>query len=131
MRLLRSIGAVVVGYAIFALSAVAFFLIVRQPAHRDAPFGIMLGSIVVGVIAALLGGYVAAWIAGRRFAAHGIAVAGVLALGAALSLASTLGHGAIWSQLAALLLMAPSAALGGWMRGRQTQRVRRSPSPDV
>ena len=123
MRLLRSVGAVVVGYAIFAISAVAFFLLAGQPPHQEAPPGIMLGSIVVGVIAALVGGYVAAWIAGRSFGAHGIAVGAILALGAAVSLASTVGHGVIWTQLAALLLMAPAAALGGWVRGRRTEHA--------
>lgn len=33
----------------------------------------------------------------------------------------TIGHGAIWSQVAALALMAPAAALGGWLRARQAQ----------
>jgi hypothetical protein len=68
---------------------------------------------------ALLGGYVAAWLARRRPLAHGGAVAIVLALGAAISLLSTIGKGAIWSQVAALALMAPCAILGGWLRLRQ------------
>jgi len=42
----------------------------------------------------------------------------LLAAGAVASLASTLGHGAVWSQVAALTLMAPSAVLGGWFRAR-------------
>jgi hypothetical protein len=83
----------------------------------------MFGSIAVGVIAAFLGGHVAAWLAGRRPLAHGIAVALVLALGATVSLVSTLGHSAIWTQLSALLLMAPSAVLGGWVRARQLVRA--------
>ena len=50
--------------------------------------------------------------------AHAVAMAVVLAAGAAASLAATLGHGAVWSQVAALVLMAPSAVLGGWWRTR-------------
>ena len=79
----------------------------------------MLGSIAFGMIFALVGGYVAAWLARRRPLAHGIAVAAVLALGAAISLVSTLGNGAVWSQAAAIVLMAPCAGLGGWLRMKQ------------
>ena len=123
MKILRSVGAIVCGYVLFALSAFAFFKISGQPPHQEAPPALMFGSIAVGIIAAFLGGYIAAWLAGRRPMAHGVAVALVLALGATVSLVSTLGHGTIWSQLAALLLMAPSAVLGGWGRARQLGRA--------
>jgi putative membrane protein (TIGR04086 family) len=115
----RSVIAVIVGYLIFALSAFAFFQISGQPPHQAAPVPIMIGSIAFGMVFALLGGFVAAWLARRRPLAHGVAVATVLALGAAISLLSTMGKGAVWSQVAALVLMAPCAALGGWLRMRQ------------
>ena len=115
----RSVIAVIVGYLIFALSAFAFFQISGQSPHRAAPVPIMIGSIAFGTVFALLGGYVAARLAQRRPLAHGFAVAAVLALGAAISLFSTLGKGAVWSQVAALALMAPCAILGGWLRMRQ------------
>ena len=79
----------------------------------------MLASIAFGMAFALLGGYVASWLAGRKPLAHGYAVALVLALGAGISLLSTIGKGAVWSQVAALILMAPCAVLGGWLRSRQ------------
>ena len=116
MGVLRSIGAVLVGYMIFALSAFAIFQVTGQPPHAAASMGFIVGSTVSGALFALVGGYVAGWLAGRRPFAHGVAVALVLALGAAVSLAATLGHGAIWSQVAALVLMAPSAVVGGWVR---------------
>ena len=119
MNILRSIAAVLIGYIVFAVSAFSYFKIVKQAPHEEAPLLIMLGSIVAGMVAAFLGGYLAARLAGRRPFAHGLAVACILALGAAASLASTLGHGAIWSQVAALALMAPSAAAGGWLRSRK------------
>ena len=119
MKTLRSIGSVVVGYLLFAVLAFLFFQLSGQPAHAAAPPSIMVTSILVGVVAAFAGGFVAAYLAGRKPLAHGVAVAAVLAAGAIASLASTVGHGAIWSQVAALLLMAPSAALGGWVRARR------------
>jgi hypothetical protein len=55
----------------------------------------------------------------RRPMFHGFAVGAVLALGALVSLLSTLGKGAIWSQIAALAIMAPCAPFSGWLRARQ------------
>jgi predicted Co/Zn/Cd cation transporter (cation efflux family) len=75
--------------------------------------------IAFGMVFALLGGFVAAWLARRRPFAHGVAVAAVLALAAAISLLNTIGKGAVWSQVSALALMAPCAVYGGWLRMRQ------------
>jgi hypothetical protein len=119
MRGVRSVGAVVFGYMLFAMSTFAFFKLAGVAPHQDAALANMASSIAVGVIAALMGGYSAAWLAGRRPLAHGIAVAIVLALGATVSLFKTIGHGAVWSQSAALLLMVPGAVLGGLVRAKQ------------
>ena len=121
--MVRSVLAVIAGYLVFALSAFAFFQISGQDPHRAAPTIIMVGSIVFGTVFAFLGGYVAAWLARSRPLAHGAAVGGVLALGATISLFSTLDKGAIWSQVAALALMAPCAVAGGWLRSRQVARA--------
>ena len=84
---LRSVAAVLVGHIVFAVGSFAVFRLSHHPPHAPASASFML-----------------------------VAMAGVLALGAAASLAATLGHGAIWSQKAVLTLMAPAAALGGWLR---------------
>jgi NhaP-type Na+/H+ and K+/H+ antiporter len=119
MSAVRSVLAVLCGYAVFALSAFAFFRLSGQPPHQEAPMSVMLTSVAVGMLFAVLGGYLAARLAKRRPLAHGVAVALVLAVGAAISLLSTLGNGAIWSQVSALVFMAPSAVLGGWLRSKQ------------
>ena len=119
MSAVRSVLAVLCGYAVFALSAFAFFRLSGQPPHQEAPMSVMLASVAVGMVFAVLGGYLAAWLARRRPLAHGVAVALVLALGAAISLLSTLGNGAIWSQVCALVFMAPCAVFGGWLRSKQ------------
>lgn len=119
IALLRSVASVLVGYVVFAASAYAVFRLSGHAAHAAASLPFMLVSIASGVAFAVAGGYVAGWLAGRRPLAHGAAVGAVLALGAGVSLASTLGRGAVWSQAAALALMAPGAVLGGWLRSRR------------
>jgi hypothetical protein len=119
--LFRSVVAILLGYIVFAASAYAVFRLSGQAPHEAASVPFMLVSITAGVVFALTGGYIAGWLAGRRPRAHGVAMAALLAVGAGVSLASTLGHGAVWSQVAALTLMAPSAALGGWLRARRTE----------
>jgi len=116
--LLKSILAVFVGYAVFAGSGVALFQLSGQDPHGEASAPFMVGAVVYGMAFALLGGYISGWIAGRRPFLHGGIVAVILTLLASVSLFATLGKGVIWSQLAAITLMAPSAALGGWLRGR-------------
>ena len=120
MSIIKSILAVVVGYLVFAVSAFAFFKLSGQPPHQEATLPFIVGSTVFGMVVALLGGYVAAWLAGRRPLAHALAVAAIMALGATVSLIATLGKGSIWSQIAGLALIAPSAVVGGWLRARQS-----------
>jgi len=123
IALLRSILAVVVGYAVFAASSGAIFMLSGHAAHASASPAFMLITILAGVVFAAVGGYVAGWLAGRRPVAHAVAMAVLLAVGATVSLVMTLGHGAVWTQVAALVLMAPSAVVGGWWRAHGMSRA--------
>jgi hypothetical protein len=123
IALLRSIVAVVLGYVVFAASAFAVFRLSGHAPHAAAAIPFMALTIVCGVGFAIAGGYVAGLVAGRRPVAHAVAMAALLAVGATVSLVSTLGHGATWSQVAALLLMAPGAILGGRLRARLPRRA--------
>ncbi len=109
--MLRLILGVIVGYAVFALSAVLLFRLSQQGTYAAATPAFMTGGIIYGVFFGMLAGYVAAGIARRRIAA--VAVAIVIVLGAVMSLVFRPAGAAVWSQFAALLLMAPAAALGG------------------
>jgi hypothetical protein len=114
----RTVLAVVAGYAVFAISAAAFFNLAGVDPHEPATTRFMGVSIVYGVVFAFLGGGLAATMARRRAAAWGVAA--LLALGALVSLLARPGAGAVWSQVAALLTMAPAAAAGGLVsRGRR------------
>ncbi len=127
MMVFRSVMAVVVGYAVFAVPAGALFQVSGQDPHGEATVPFLLFATAYGVAFALLGGYVSGWIALRSPFAHGLIVAGVLALGAAVSLLATVGTGHIWSQVTALTAMAPAAALGGYLRGRTSDPAKKAP----
>jgi hypothetical protein len=115
---MRSVAAVVVGYLIFALSAVVLFQITGQRPHGPASTAFMVGSLVYGVGFAALGGAVAARLAPARPVLHAAIVGGLILLGAAVSLLTS-GTGSHWSQIAALLFMTPAAWLGGYWRTRR------------
>jgi hypothetical protein len=76
----------------------------------------MSASILYGVAFALLAGFVAGMIGRRPDLATGILLAAIIGVPALITLIARRGQGAIWSQTAALLLMAPAAAFGDWLR---------------
>ena len=109
--MLRSIGAVAAGYLVFGSSAALLFQMSGQAPHAPAPTGFKIASIVWGAVFALIAGWLTARIAVRKPATHAAILAGVIALGASISLVAA--SGANWSQVAALAVMAPCAWLGG------------------
>ncbi len=117
--MLRSIGAVAAGYLIFAMSAVLLFQMSGRAPHEAQPIAFEIASVVWGCVFALVAGWLTARIATRNPAAHAAVLAGVIALGAAASLIADVS-GAKWSQIAALVTMAPCAWIGGLIsRARQ------------
>ncbi|MBZ5721383.1 MAG: hypothetical protein LAO03_13475 [Acidobacteriia bacterium] len=119
MAILRSVIAVLVGYLIFFASTIALFKLTGHDPHAPASLGFMVLSILYGVAFAGLSGFVAAWLARRYEFEHSLGVASVIAAVGAASLITRPGGGVMWTQLAALLIMAPSAIAGGWFRARQ------------
>lgn len=108
----RGILGAVVGYVIFAAPAALMFNLMGWNPHAVATLTVIVASTLVGIIAAAAGGYMAARIGRARW--PGLVVAAMIVVGALISLASRPGGGAIWSQLVALLLLAPAALLGGY-----------------
>lgn len=109
---MRTVLGVIVGYLIFALSALLTFRISGHDPHERATAAFMAGSIVAGMIAALIGGYLAVAIGRSKGAATALAV--IIALVAVISGAYT--NGSVWSNIAAAVLMAPAAKIGGGLR---------------
>jgi hypothetical protein len=114
--MIRSVIAIIVGYFVFAVAAALLFFLSGRDPHDVVPAWFLVTSILYGCAFAALGGYLAALIAERKVFLHAAILTIVIGTGALVSLLSRPGKGAIWSQLAALLLMAPSAIAGGYFR---------------
>jgi hypothetical protein len=117
--MLRSVSAVVAAYLIFAVSAALLFGVSGRDPHvrPDAAFAVL--GVLYGMLFALIAGYVAGVIAKRSEIRHGLVVALIIVVLAALSLVLQLGEGSLWSELATIIFMAPAAVLGGYLRHRQ------------
>ncbi len=118
MAFIRSIIAVLLGYVVFAGSAVLLFQASGQRPHAEASFSFKAGTVAYGMFFAAVGGWVAAWIAATRPIKHGVFLACVIATGAIVSLLFS-NAAATWSQWSALLLMAPVSIGGSYWRSRQ------------
>lgn len=116
---MRIFLAVVVGYLIFAVSAVLLFRLANVDPHSPAALSFKALTVAYGLAFAYIGGFVAGRIAGRTDLACGIALAIVIALGATISMLARPGAGALWTQTAALLLFAPASLAGDWARRRR------------
>jgi hypothetical protein len=110
--MLRSIGAVAAGYFIFASSGLLLFQLSGQNPHQPAALNFKLAAIIWGCVFALVAGWLTARIAPRRPATHAAILAALIATGALVSIVTS-PPGAIWSQVSALIAMAPCAWLGG------------------
>jgi hypothetical protein len=110
--MLRSIGAVAAGYIVFGGSAALLFQVSGQAPHEAAPVWFKVASIAWGAVFALIAGWLTARIAVRRPATHAAILAGLIALGAIVSLFAD-PSGSKWSQTSAAVIMAPCAWLGG------------------
>jgi hypothetical protein len=110
----RFILAVITGYLVFAVSAALLFQLTGQNPHGTTSLLFGTVSVVYGILWAVAAGWLAATIAPRKALAAGVAVGILIATGAAASLVLE-RHGRIWSQVSALLLMAPAAGAGGWI----------------
>jgi hypothetical protein len=118
MAIVRSVFAVFLGYVVFGGSAVLLFQFSGHQPHAVASLSFEVGTVVYGMLFAMVGGWVAAWVAAVRPIKHGILLAGVIAIGAIISLVFS-NAAATWSQWSALLLMAPMAIVGSYLRARQ------------
>ncbi|HUI83388.1 MAG TPA: hypothetical protein VL240_04145 [Candidatus Binatia bacterium] len=107
---MRLVSGIILGYLVFGLAAFALFRITGHNPHAAASVSFEISSIVYGILFALLAGYIAGFIGGRRDLLAAKVVGVMVALGA---IASMMMTGIAWSQIAALLFMAPAVPIGG------------------
>ena len=119
--MLRSAGAVVAGYFVFAVSAVLLFQLSGRQPHADAPLTFKIATVVWGAVFAMVGGWLAAHVAVRQPATHAACV-GALIAGLATASIIASPSTVIWTQIAAIVVMAPCAWLGGVLAARQKMR---------
>lgn len=119
---MRTVLGIIIGYLVFVASAVALFRAGGVDPHAPATAAFVIGSVAYGMIFAALGGAIAVAV-GRRGPLPALVVGGIIAVGALASIVAMRGRGvgALWSPIAALVLMAPSAAIGGIWRTRRAQ----------
>ncbi len=114
--MLRHAAAVLLGYVIFAALAAGLFALSHRDPHVPQDRVFVAFALVYGVIAAVLAGYVAGSIGRARPIAPARTLSLAIAAVAIVSMLARPGGGAVWSQLATLVLFAPSAVVGGWLR---------------
>jgi hypothetical protein len=121
---LRAILAVLVGYVVYSSGILAFFALSGRDRHGHHALSFLLFSAFVGALYSAFAGYLCVAMIGRRALGPAIALAVVIAIDAGLSLDYVPQGGSAWSQILTMLLFAPAAVAGGWLRLWQLKRER-------
>jgi hypothetical protein len=121
--MLRSILAIVFGNFVFSVGAAAVFWLSGTDPKAPAPWLTMVLTAVVGILFAALAGYLTALTAPRKPHLHANILAGLLVVEALASMILQHSSAAIWTQIAAIVLMAPAASLGGRVRRTYTAKT--------
>jgi peptidoglycan/LPS O-acetylase OafA/YrhL len=124
---MRSFLAILTGYLVFGISPAVLFQLTHADPHQQSGAAFMIGSTIYGVVFAIAAGYTAARIAGKKELVNAGVVAGIIALLALISIFAQPGLPSYWTQAAAVILMAPAAFLGGWLRVHQAKTKKEKP----
>lgn len=112
----RSILAVVAGYLVFGISAAVLFNVSGMDPHAPASMPFMIGTTIYGIVFAALGAFVATKLAPSNPHIHAFIVAGLIDLGAVISLIASPAGDSMWSQIATIAFMSTAAILVGLSR---------------
>jgi nitrate/nitrite transporter NarK len=111
--MIRNILAVIVGYLIFAVSAVLLFQLSGQAPHGETSITFAIFVILYGAVFATVGGFVAQIIGKSKTLIINYILALIMAAFAAFSLFATTGNH--YTQIAAIFLFAPLSIFGGYL----------------
>ena len=125
MDVVRSILAVIAGYVVLSVLAIATTLALRavlpEITAQPPPFNYALLILAYVTVFAVIAGYVTAVVARRAEVYHALALAVLLLLFGVLSVDSASGRGKLWFPVANGVLQFIAAIAGGCLR-----RARRS-----
>jgi len=115
IRIIRSIAAPIVGYAVIVLGTTLSFSLAHGINLESPPLNFALGTL--GILASgLMGGYVAGWVGGRKPVAHATSVLIFLLIDSTTVLFFRKREDPLWfGIMTALGLMAATVA-GGFVR---------------
>ncbi len=126
--MIRSIGAVITGYAVMAILVMLGFGLIKQfvpdafPTPEAFPStGMSLTIIGFGLIAALAGGYVAAWIAGKKKLRHGVFLGAVVLVMGIISVIVSPVTQPLWYNISIILSGVIGVILGAILRKEAVQ----------
>jgi len=119
--MIRKIAGVIIGYIIFAISALALFKFSSQDPHADPATVFIVLTAVYGIIFSFLGGLVAALIARAIDLKVNYMLAFIIAGFAAFSFIKTNGNH--WTQLLAIFAFTPASILGGRFYLRRKNKI--------
>ncbi len=111
MNILRNALAVICGYLVFAIPAVALFQLAHIDPHADPSIGTILLVLAYGAGFSFLAGIVTQWISKAGTLTISLVLAGIMGGFAIFSLFKTSGNH--YTQLAAIVLFAPISIVGG------------------
>ena len=97
----------------------AFFRWTGQDPSSGATPTFMMGAFAWGIVCSVAAGWTAAKVAQRHETLHGALVGGVIAILALISMYLS-RDGAWWTEIAAIVIFAPFAILGGFVRSLMT-----------
>lgn len=116
--MIRSVIAIIAGYAVFLISSVLLFRITNRDPRDPAAIAFFLFTLAYGSCFGLLAGQITARIAGCRYLQNATIVAALIALTALIPILVNPRAGSPWTELAAILIVAPCVLLGAYIRSR-------------
>jgi len=120
MKISRSINSVLLGYLVFALSAVLLYQLSGIDPHSDPTTGFLVFSISYGLLFSFVGGLLTQLLSKTTKLIVNYELALILAGFAVISYIMTSGNH--YSQIASIFLFAPCTLVGGWCYLKWTQR---------
>jgi len=120
----RKILSILVGYAIFAATAVALFKFSGQDPHADPAKSFMVLTAIYGALFSFIAGILTKLIARTRDLTINYVLAVIMAGFATFSFFKSGGNH--WTQLLAIFVFAPISILGGLFYSKRATRYGRS-----